>query len=76
MTTRQILVDEIFAFLAATGMAPGTFGHKTANDGKFVDRLRNGGSMTLETAERVRLFIRENSEPTSHAGKRKRSRAA
>lgn len=74
MGTTQTLVQEIDAFLVLTGMKDSAFGHCTANDGKFVDRLRGGGKVTLETAERVREFIR--SYPKTQQAKKKRSQAA
>lgn len=61
MNAQQTLLAEIEAFLLVSGMAPGSFGHATVNDGKFVGRLRRGGSVTLETAERIRQYIAENS---------------
>lgn len=61
MNTHQALLNDIEAFLAVSGMAPATFGHETVNDGKFVSRLRNGGSCTLQTADRIRKYISENS---------------
>ena len=56
MQNEQI-IDEIENFLAVSGMAPSTFGHKTAQDGKLVNRLRRGGTVTLPTAEKIRAFI-------------------
>src|SRR3954464_13393309 len=41
-------------------MAESTFGRRAVNDGKLVSRLRIGGRITTDTAERVRSFIRQN----------------
>lgn len=57
MTDSRTLLAEIDAFLAAKGMAPSTFGMKVLNNSKLIDRLRAGGSVRLETAEKIREFI-------------------
>jgi hypothetical protein len=57
MSEAQSFLVEIEKFLVRTGMTPAAFGKRTANDGKFVDRLRRGGQVTLGTAERIREFI-------------------
>ncbi|MET0546639.1 MAG: hypothetical protein ABWZ40_10030 [Caulobacterales bacterium] len=38
-------------------MAETTFGRLAVNDGKFVSRLKAGGSLTTATADRVRAFM-------------------
>jgi hypothetical protein len=53
----QTLLDEVSAYCRRAGMAETTFGRYAVNDGKFVSRLRLGGRVTLETQERVRLFM-------------------
>jgi len=60
MNAQQHLLSEVEEFLTASGMGPGTFGRHAVNDGKLVGRLRRGCGCTLETAERIRLFIAEN----------------
>lgn len=62
MAIREEVLSEIEAFLARTNMPPSLFGTKVANDGKFVFRLRSGGSMQAETIDRVRDFISANTE--------------
>jgi len=57
MTEAQSFLAEIERFLVRTGMSPGTFGRRTADDWKLVDRLRRGGSVTLVTADRVRKYM-------------------
>ncbi|MEJ0093786.1 MAG: hypothetical protein WDN46_10185 [Methylocella sp.] len=57
MTDTQSLLDEINRFLASGAMAESTFGRKAVNDGKLVARLRRGGSVTLESASRIRSFM-------------------
>lgn len=74
MDHTNALLSEIEDFLRATGMSPSTFGHKTANDGKLVTRLRSGSTVTLETAMSILGFIRaQRSEKSgSSVGARKR----
>ena len=57
----NLLIREIDAFLARkdVAMTESTFGNRVAKDGKFVKRLRDGGQVTLATAERVRDYIRD-----------------
>ena len=58
MDQREVLLSEIDAFLASSGIAESTFGRLSVNDGKFVGRLRDNGNITFATAEKVRRFIR------------------
>lgn len=57
MSETQKLLHEIEAFLQTAGMAETTFGRKAVNDGKLIQRLRGGGSVTLEKASDIRRFI-------------------
>lgn len=60
MSTQELL-SEIEAFIARDDvqMTDTTFGRFAVNDGKLVSRLRDGKSVTLATAEKVRAFITE-----------------
>ena len=51
------LLTEIEAFLAATGMTPTKLGLAAVNDGHLVANLRNGASVTLKPADRVRSYM-------------------
>jgi hypothetical protein len=57
MSETRTLLEEIEKFLARTGMRPSMLGHKTTRDGKTVDRLRRGRTVTLETAAVIRAFM-------------------
>lgn len=72
MTQAQSFLSEIEKFLVISRMRASTFGHKTVNDGKLVDRLRDGGSVTLTTAERIRKFIAAQTEELEDAKPRRR----
>lgn len=60
MSSTQALLAEMKAFSEANGIALSTMALKAINDGKMPERLRRGGSVTLETAERIRNWMRVN----------------
>lgn len=69
MRATDQLLKEIESFIKAQRLAgqrlsDTTFGRLAVNDGKFVGRLRNGGTVTLPTAERIRSYMRK-ATPTS-----------
>lgn len=51
------LLNDIDAFLTETGMGPFRFGLLAANNGRLVDRLREGGRVWPETEEKIRAFM-------------------
>src|SRR3972149_9682508 len=53
----ETLLRDITEYCRRTGVAESTFGRLAVNDGKFVNRLRDGGRITTTTLERVRSFI-------------------
>jgi hypothetical protein len=57
MGSSQELLLDIEAFLAETGMGPTYFGKRACGNASLVPRLRDGKSVQLETAEKVRDFI-------------------
>lgn len=56
MKNEQLLA-QIGEFCRSAGMAESTFGRRAVNDGKLVQRLREGGRITLDTLERIRNFL-------------------
>jgi len=56
------LLAEIETFCRNRRMAETTFGRMAVNDGKFVERIRSGGGITLKTVDRVREFMRASGE--------------
>jgi len=58
MTSMDQLLSEIETFLERHDMAPTKFGTLAMNDAKFVGRLRAGQRVRLDTADRVRDFMR------------------
>ena len=57
----ELLLREIAEFCRRVGMAESTFGRRVVNDGKFVTRLKSGGRITTETADRIREYIERTS---------------
>jgi SAM-dependent methyltransferase len=64
---RGALLNDITEYCRTVGIAESTFGRLAVNDGKLVGRLRLGGRVTTETAERVRAFM-ARPHPAPHNG--------
>src|SRR5438128_4804184 len=60
----EALLRDITDYCRSAGIAESTFGRLAVNDGKLVGRLRLGGRVTTDTAERVRAFIAREPPPT------------
>jgi hypothetical protein len=63
----EALLRDIAQYCRGAGIAESTFGRLAVNDGKLVTRLRLGGRVTGETAERVRAFIDGQAQDQSEA---------
>ena len=63
------LLQEITDYCRNAGMAASTFGKLAVNDGKFVNRLRDGGRITTATLDRIRNFIGANPPPADSNGR-------
>lgn len=66
-TPNQQLLGEIRRFLTASGMSPSYFGKRVVGNSEIVSRLEAGGSVTLNTAAKVRAYIAANT-PASERG--------
>jgi len=64
------LLREIVEYCRNAGVAESTFGRFAVNDGKFVNRLRDGGRITTATAERVRSYISRDARPNGRSAHR------
>lgn len=53
------LLQDIRDYCQSSGMAESTFGRLAVNDGKLVSRLRYGGRVTPETADRLLAFMNQ-----------------
>lgn len=58
MSTHEQFLAEIETFLKGNNIAPTTFGLRSVNDAKFVQKLRSGADVTTRTMDRVREFMR------------------
>jgi hypothetical protein len=63
------LLKEITDYCRRAGLAESTFGKLAVNDGKFVNRLREGGRITTATLDRVHGFIAANPPPPDEEGR-------
>ena len=61
------ILREISDFCRRSGLAESTFGRRAVNDGKLVNRLRDGGRITTETLDRIRNFIATGPHGTGSA---------
>lgn len=61
------LLSEIRDFLARTEMGPSYFGKVSCGNSELVERLEDGRTVTLVTAERVRAFIQSRAEDQAGA---------
>jgi SAM-dependent methyltransferase len=64
MTDAEILLAQIDDACRRLRIAQTTFGRLSVNDGKFVNRLQQGGKVTLQTVDRVHRFIAEQGGPS------------
>lgn len=59
MSAAQKLLKDIETFSSLEGIAASTLCRKAVNDGKLPKRLRNGGRVIAETAEKLRAYMAE-----------------
>src|SRR5439155_9837814 len=59
----EALLRDIADYFRGAGIAESTFGRLAVNDGKLVGRLRLGGRIPTDTAERVPAFIAREPHP-------------
>ncbi|HBN92269.1 MAG TPA: hypothetical protein DD397_06875 [Hyphomonas sp.] len=51
------LLAKIETYCKGRGIKTSTFGKLAMNDGKFVQRLKDGGSVRVETIDRLETFM-------------------
>lgn len=59
MSTREQLIEEIERFLALSGISVTRFGVEAAGERGLLRRLKAGGDVTTETADRIRSYIKD-----------------
>jgi hypothetical protein len=57
ISSTQKLLAEVNVFLAKTGMSSSYLGKAAANNSEAVKRLELGRTVSLETADKLRLFM-------------------
>ena len=58
MSEREKLLSEIEQFLKRTGMGPTQFSEEAAGQRALMTRLKQGCDITLDTADRIRKYMR------------------
>ena len=53
------LLEKIEDFCRKANIAESTFGYLVVNDGKLCSRLRNGKDVTMNTANKIQMYIRK-----------------
>jgi len=61
------LLSEIETFIEKHRMSPTAFGEASMGDRHLVRRLKGGGSVTLDTADRLRIFMADYRPPRPRA---------
>ena len=67
MSTRSKLLSEIHDFVSETGIPEGRLGRLSINDPGLVNRLKNGGGLTIANLDRVRDFMHKERERLAKA---------
>ena len=57
ISSTQKLLSEVNDFLSKTGMSASYLGKAAANNSEAVKRLESGRTVSLETADKLRLFM-------------------
>ena len=66
MSEAEVLLEQIDEACRRLKIAQTTFGRQAVNDGKLVQRLQQGGKVTIQTVNRVHRFIAEQGGPAAH----------
>ena len=54
------ILEKIEDFCRKANIAESTFGYLVVNDGKLCSRLRNGKDVTMNTANKIQMYIDDN----------------
>lgn len=74
MTEREKLLAEIERFLDRTGMGPTQFSEEAAGQRALMTRLKQGSDITLDTADRIRKYMRGYNAKKKPSGRRLEAR--
>ena len=75
MTEREKILQEIETFLRRTGMGPTQFGIESLGRRSLLNQLRDRGGLNMESAAKIRAFMREHRKNRRPPAKRAESRA-
>ena len=70
MSEREKLLAEIERFLQRTGMGPTQFSEEAAGQRALMTRLKQGCDITLDTADRIRRYMRDYSAKKKHSSRK------
>lgn len=70
MSTISSLLKEIAAFCKEFRIGESTFGRRAMSDGKFVDRIKAGGGLTVANLDRLRDYMATERAAQRAAGKK------
>lgn len=73
MSTIAALLREIGTFCKDFGITESTFGRRAMSDGKFVERIKAGGGLTVANLDRLRAYMAEERAAARRAPARKRA---
>lgn len=78
MATVNSLLNEIAAFCEEFKIPESTFGRRVMSDGKFVERIRQGGGLTVANLDRINAYMADERQKVgakapAEARSRKRS---
>ena len=62
------LLADIEQYMARRGISDHRFGILAANNGRLVERLREGGEVLPRTEKKIRSFLAEQEEALQHEG--------
>ncbi|SMO63925.1 hypothetical protein [Paracoccus laeviglucosivorans] len=65
--TKQDLIEAIEQFSRRSGIAPATVTGRAVANSRLYQRMKAGGSCTMDVAARVMAFIAANSPPATSA---------
>lgn len=71
MSTISALLKEIREFCKELGITESTFGRRAMSDGKFVERIRAGGGLTVANLDRLRAYMTEERAAARRAPRKK-----
>lgn len=76
MSTLQSLLAEIESFCRDRSMSEAAFSAAVAKDGKFVNRIREGGQITVRKLDEVRAYMAAERAKARRASPRQPRRRA